>query len=224
MKKLLRTLILLGIVPVAGCGKVILRANFQGWPQGSPAGPPPGQPGDDQITVQNAGNPAVSGSQLVFHLPAQNAYFFSHPVQVLSANRTAFWIGQLKEGNGPFSVLISGDDTPGTPFLTNPLIFQFTSNEVKVIDHSNNVLHSHALNPNGEHQVFLSLRLQSGTYSINIKQPGASEIVLSGSLSPLTANWIKSQPRLLMQASFLAGGASGTNEYVMRDVIMREKQ
>jgi hypothetical protein len=58
MKLLLRMLIVLAM-PLAGCGKAILRATFQGWPQGSPAGPPPGPPNDDQITVQSGGG--VSG-------------------------------------------------------------------------------------------------------------------------------------------------------------------
>jgi hypothetical protein len=61
--------------------------------------------------------------------------------------------------------------------------------------------------------------MDSGTYYISIKQPTAPEILWQGPLPQPTANWIKSQPRILLMARFW--NANGT--YTMDDVIMREK-
>jgi len=223
MKKLLRTLVVLSTVPLAGCGTVILKAAFAGWPAASPAGPPPGPPSNDQIVVQDQGNPVVSGPELIYHPPQKNAYFFSHPVANANATKTIFWIGRLKSGNGPFSFLVSADNTPGSIFLTNPLELRFSNNEVKVIDLNDTVLHSHPLNANSEHQVFISLRLQSGTYRITVQQPDAAEFEFDGQLNPLTANWIKSKARIVLETGFLPN-ATGTDEYAISQVIMREDQ
>jgi hypothetical protein len=133
MRTLLRLLCVLGSTTMwAGCGAVILKANFQGA-SGSPAGSPPGPPSGDQIVVQDPANPVVSGSRLVFHPPQNKALFFSSQVQDPEATKTVFWIGRLKSGDGPFSFLVSADDTPGSIFLTNPMELRFSNNEVKVI-------------------------------------------------------------------------------------------
>jgi hypothetical protein len=224
MKKSVLLLIVLSTTLLTGCATAIFKADFQGWPSGSPAGAPPGSPSDDQITVQNSGNPVVSGSKLVFDAGSEDtAYFFSHPVGDPDLTRTIFWIGRLKSGDGPYTVLLSGENSPGTPFLTNPLELRFSNNEVKVIDlpPSNAVLHSHALSPNAEHRVFVSLRIKSGTYRITIQQATAPEIEFNGPLNPLTANWIKTHSRIILAASFL--NASASDEYEMDDIIMRKK-
>jgi len=222
MKNLLWTFVVLSTIPLAGCGTLILKANFQGAPSGSPAGSPPGKPNDDRIVVQDPGNPVVSGPELIFHPPEKKAYFFSHPVEDPDATKTIFWIGRLKSGDGRFAFMVSADNTPGSIFLTNPLELTFSNNEVKVSDFNNNVLHSHSLNPNEEHQVFISLRLQSGTYRITVQQPGAAEFEFNGQLNPQTANWIKSKSRIVLQSAFFPN-ATSTDEYAIREVIMREK-
>jgi hypothetical protein len=119
--------------------------------------------------------------------------------------------------------MISAANSPGSIFLTNPVHLQFSNNNVQMIGlpPANNILHSHSLTSNGAHDVFVSLRLKSGTYSITIQQPSVPEFVFTGSLDALTTNWIKSQSRIVMQAGFLSATAS--DEYKMDDVIMREK-
>ncbi len=69
--------------------------------------------------------------------------------------------------------------------------------------------------------VHISLRLGSGTYRMTIQQSGAPEIEFNGTLDPLTANWMKSHSRVVLQAGFFPG-ATGTDAYTMDDVIMRE--
>lgn len=225
MGKLLRMSSVVGsLILLAGCGSLILNSNFQGA-SGSPAGAPPGPPSDDQIVVQDPANPVISASELRFKPPQDKAFFFSHPVQQAESTKTIFWKGHLKSGDGPFTFLISGHNTPASIFLTNPLEVSFSNNEVKLIGPppNNAVLHTHALSQNTEHQVFISLRLKSGTYRMTIQQPTAPEIEFTGQLSPLTGDWIKSHSRIVLQAGFLSG-ATSTDEYVMDDVIMREKQ
>jgi hypothetical protein len=90
---------------------------------------------------------------------------------------------------------------------------------VKLLDMNDAQLKSASLTPNGPHEVYVALQLDSGTYYISIKQPTAPEILWQGSLPQLTTNWIKSQPRVLLMAGFW--NATGT--YTMDDVIMREK-
>lgn len=223
MRRLLRLACVLGSAALwAGCGVVIFKADFQGA-SGSPAGSPPGPPSGDQIVVQDPANPVVSASRLVFHPPQEKAFFFSSPVQDPEATKTVFWIGRLKTGDGPFVFLVSADDTPGSVFLVNPMELRFSNNEVKVIGlpPGNAVLHSHSLVPNEEHRVFISLRPKSATYRMTIQQSGAAEIVFTGNLDPLTANWIKSKSRIVLEAGFLPN-ATGTDEYEMDEVIMRE--
>jgi hypothetical protein len=174
--------------------------------------------------VQDQANPSGSGAELVFHPPQDQALFFSHPVQNANATKTVFWIGRLKSGDGPFSLLLSADDTPASISLTNPMEFRFSNNELKVIDlpPNNTVLHTHALLPNTEHRVFISLRLQAETYRISVQQPGAAEFEFNGQLNPLTANWIKTKSRIVLQAGFFPN-ATGTDEYAISEVTMREK-
>jgi hypothetical protein len=223
MRSMRRLAWVLGSLTVwAGCGTVIFNAKFQGA-SGSPAGSPPGAPAGDQIVVLNPANPVASNSHLVFHPSEGKALFFSTTIQDANATKTVYWVGHLKSGNGPFSFLVSADDSPGSIFLTNPVELKFTDHDVTVIGlpPGNAVLHSHALLPNAEHSVFISLRLQSSTYRMTIQQSGAPEIEFTGNLDPLTVNWIKSKKRIVLQASFLGG--TGNDEYDMDDVIMREQ-
>ena len=223
MKQIRLTLIISMAAASVGCGGPIFKANFNGW-TGSPAGNPPGQPTADRITVQNQSNPVVSGSALSFDPPGNHAYLFSSPVKTADSTKTLFWVGRLKSGDGPFVFLVSGHDSPGTPFLTNPLELKFTNNNVQLIGPPPNstLLGSRSLVPNTEHRVFISLRLKTQTYRITIQQAGAPEIELTGPLNPLTVNWIKSRSRIVLSAAFLHH-ATSTDEYVMDDVIMREK-
>jgi hypothetical protein len=219
-KKALWALFLLSNA-VIGCGTLILKADFQGV-SGSPSGSIPGSPNDDQIVVQSPTNPVVSGSVLVFH-PSEKTFFFSRSIQDPNATKTIFWKGHMTSGNGPYSVLISAANSVGSIFLTNAVALQFTNNQVKMIGlpPANNTLHTHSLTPNGAHEVFVSLRLNSGTYSITIQQPAVPEFVFTGSLDSLTTNWIKNHSRIVMEAGFFS--ATATDEYKMDDVIMREK-
>lgn len=222
MKKSLTLLVVLSTSLLTGCATAIFKADFQGWPSGSPAGAPPGSPSDDQITVPQ-GSPVVSSSKLVLN-PPDMAYFFSQPVGDPDLTRTIFWIGRLKSGDGPFAVLLSAENAPGTSFLTNPLELRFSNSDVKVIDvpPGEAVLHSHALVSNTEHRVFISLRMKVGTYRMTIQQAGAAEIEFTGQLNPLTANWIKTHSRILLAAQFHPT-ATASDEYEMDDIIMRTK-
>lgn len=213
----------LTVVVASGCGTLIFNADFNA-DSGSPDGPPPGSPSDDQIVVQDPGNPVVSSAQVVFHPPQDKTFFFSRPVKESTSTKTVFWKGRLVSGDGPFGFLLSAENAPGTPFLTNPMELKFTNNQVQVIalPPGNAVLHSHALVPNSQHDVFISLRLKSGTYRMTIQQSGAPEIEFTGALDPLTANTIKNHSRIVLQAGFLPN-ATGTDEYTMDDVIMRER-
>ena len=206
---------------VAGCGGPIFHAKFDTG-SGSPQGAPPGSPSDDQIRVNSTANPVVSGGKLVFAPTGSAGFFFSHPVQSPSSRKTIFWIGQLIAGSGPFVFQISADNAPGTPFATNPVSLSFDKNGVKVTDLNDAQLHSAALVANGEHRVFVSLRLQAGSenYRITIAQPTAPEIEFTGLLPSLTANWIKTHSRLLLKAQFQP--TSGTDQYVIDEIIMRE--
>jgi hypothetical protein len=64
--------------------------------------------------------------------------------------------------------------------------------------------------------------LQAETYRISVQQPGAAEFEFNGQLNPLTANWIKTKSRIVLQAGFFPN-ATGTDEYAISEVIMREK-
>jgi hypothetical protein len=210
-------LALIGIVSI-GCGAAILEAHFSSG-SGSPQGAIPGNPADDHISVQSGSNPTVNAGQLVFTATNDKASFFSRPVNKPDTTKTIFWKGQLTSGSGPFHVHVTANNTVLNTFPTNPLWLRFTNNQVKLFDLNDAELKSAALVPNGPHEVFISLRLDSGTYYISIKQTSAPEILWQGSLPQLTTNWIKSQSRILLMASF----SNGTGTYTMDDVIMREK-
>ena len=93
---------------------------------------------------------------------------------------------------------ISADNAPGTPFAASPVSLSFDKNAVKVTDLNDAQLHTAALVANGEHRVFVSLRLQAGSenYRITVAQPTAPEIEFTGPLPSLTANWIKTHSPL----------------------------
>jgi hypothetical protein len=210
-------LVLMGIAST-GCGASLLEARFSAG-SGSPQGPIPGNPTDDHISVQSASNPTVNAGALVFTATNHTASFFSRPVDKPDTTKTIFWKGQLNSGSGPFLCHMTANNTVGNTFPTNPLWLRFTNNQVKLFDFNNTELKSAALTPNAPHEVFISLRLDSGTYYISIKQPTAPEILWQGPLPQLTTNWIKSQSRILLMANF----HNGTGTYTMDDVIMREK-
>lgn len=210
-------LALIGIAST-GCGATLLEARFSSG-SGSPQGPIPGNPTDDHISVQSTSNPAFNAGVLVFTATNHTTSFFSRPVNKPDSTKTIFWKGQLNTGSGPFFFHVTAYHTVSNTFPTNPLSLRVTNNQVKLLDNNDTELKSAALVPNGSHEVFISLRLDSGTYYISIKQPSAPEILWQGSLPQLTTNWIKSQPRILLMASFL----NGTGTYTMDDVIMREK-
>lgn len=210
-------LALLGIAST-GCGAILLDARFSSG-SGSPQGPIPGNPTDDHISVQSMSNPALNAGVLGFSATNDTTSLFSRPVNKPDATKTIFWKGQLNTGSGPFLFHVTAHQTVINTFPTNPLSLRFTNNQVKLLDNNDTELKSAALVPNGPHEVFISLRLDSGTYYISIKQPGAPEILWQGSLPQATTNWIKSQPRLLLMARFV----NGNGTYTMDDVIMREK-
>lgn len=222
MKRLLRTLLVLSPLLSAGCGTVILKADFQNAPSG---GLLPGKPDDDHVLL--SGNVVFSGSLILHSPPASAAAFFSRPVEEPEATKTIFWKGRLKSGDGPIIFWVFGQNAVGGVLSVPPWELEFTSNEVKVSDTSSlpfPVLHSHSLNQNGEHEVFLSFRLKSGTFWFSIQQPGAPEIVFTGPLNPLMVSSLKDHSRLVLSARLASTlGSSATSEYEMDDVIMREK-
>jgi len=201
-----------------GCGSTILDARFNSG-SGSPQGPIPGNPTDDHISVQSTTNPTVDGGVLAFTATNDKTSFFSRPVAKPDTTKTIFWKGQLTTGSGPFLFNVTAYHTVGNTFPTNPLSLRLTNNQAKLLDNNDAELQSAALVQNGSHEIFISLRPDSATYYISIKQSGASEILWQGALPPLTNNWIKSQPRILLMAAFF----NGTGTYTMDDVIMREK-
>jgi hypothetical protein len=211
------TLALMGIAST-GCGATLLEAHFSSG-SGSPQGAISGNPADDHISVQSASNPTINAGVLVFTATNDTTSFFSRPVNKPDSTKTIFWKGQLTSGSGPFLCHVTAYHTVSNTFPTNPILLRFTNNQVKLLDLNNAELKSAALVPNGPHEVFISLRLDSGTYYISIKQTSAPEILWQGSLPQLTTNWIKSQPRILLMVNFF----NGTGTYTMDDVIMREK-
>jgi hypothetical protein len=210
-------LALMGIAST-GCGATLLEAHFSSG-SGSPQGSIPGNPADDHISVQSGSNPTVNAGLLVFTATNDRAYFFSRPVDKPDTTKTIFWKGQLTSGSGPFHFHVTANNTVSNTFPTNALQLRITNNQVKLLDLNDAELKSAALVPNGPHEVFISLRLDSATYYISIKQPSAPEILWQGALPQLTTNWIKSQSRVLLMANFF----NGTGTYTMDDVIMREK-
>ena len=201
-----------------GCGATLLDARFSSG-SGSPQGPIPGNPTDDHISVQSTSNPTLNAGVLVFTAANDTTSFFSRPVNNSKTTKTIFWKGQLNTGSGPFHFHVTAHHTVINTFPTNPLLLRFTNNQVKLIDHNDTELKSAALVANGPHDAYIGLNLDFGTYYISIKQSGAPEILWQGPLPQQTANWIKSQPRLLLMANFFNG--SGT--YAIDEVIMREK-
>ena len=201
-----------------GCGATLLDARFSSG-SGSPQGLIPGNPTDDHISVQSMSNPTLNAGVLVFTATNDTTSFFSRPVNKPDATKTIFWKGQLNTGSGPFLFHVTAYQTVINTFPTNPLSLRFTNNQVKLLDYNDTELKSAALVPNGPHDVFISLRLDSGTYYISIKQPDAPEILWQGPLPQATTNWVKSQPRILLMANFF----NGTGTYTMDEVIMREK-
>jgi hypothetical protein len=219
----LMSLVLCALV-LSGCGSAIFHARFDSG-AGSPQGAPPGSPTDDQIRVNSTANPVVSAGKLVFSpTGGHSAFFFSRPVQNSDSRKTVFWIGRLTSGSGPFVFQLSAENAPGTPFATNPLTLSFANKQVKVTDLNDAQLHSAPLVANGEHRVFVSLRLQPGSehYRITIGQATAPEIEFTGTLPALTATWIKTHSRILLKAGFLP--ATGSDQYVIDEIIMRELQ
>ncbi|MDH3459130.1 MAG: hypothetical protein OER90_19995 [Gemmatimonadota bacterium] len=210
------------IAATAGCATKILDARFSSG-SGTPHGPIPFDPSDDHISVLNQQNPVLTAGTLVFSAASEaTTSYFTRPVAKTSSTKTIYWEGHLQSGAGPIASFVTAYHTVGNTFPTNPLELRITNNEVKLIGPppNNTVLHTASLVPNTPHDVFISLRLGTGTYRITIQQPGAPEIVWQGSLPQLTANYIKSQPRLLLMTSF-APGATGT--YTMDNVLIREK-
>lgn len=201
-----------------GCGAIVLESRFSSG-SGTPQGPIPGNPTDDHISVQSTSNPTLNAGVLVFTATDDTTSFFSRPVSTPDSTKTISWEGRLNTGSGPFHFNITAYHTVGNTFATNPLWLKFTNTQVQLFDYNNAELKSGALVPNGPHTVYVSLRLESGTYYISIKQPGAAEILWQGPIPQATTNWIKSQPRLLLMANFF----NGTGTYTMDTLIMREK-
>ena len=203
MKKLSLALIAVCAVMSSGCGSVIFKSGFSG--SGNPQGQPSGAPSGDHITVNNPVNSSLNGGELVFQPSGGSTFFFSRSVKKADTTKTLFWKGQLKSGDGPFTFLISAENSVGTPFLTNPIELRLSDDQAQMIGlpPDNTVLHSHALNKNGPHQIFVSLRLKTETYRITFQQPGGTpEFEFTGSLDPLTVNRLKSHSRITMQAGF----------------------
>lgn len=210
------------VLATAGCGSKILDARFSSG-SGTPHGSIPGNPSDDHISVVNQSNPVLSSGTLVFNAASEDTTsFFTRPVAKSNSKKTIFWEGHLVSGAGPKSFFVTAYHTVANTFPTNPLELQFTNNEVKLIGPppSNSVLKTAPLVPNGPHEIFISLRLGTGTYRITVTQPGAPQIEWQGSIPQSTASYIASQPRLLLMTSF----APETNgSYVMDNVIIREQ-
>ncbi len=209
------------MLAATGCANKILNAQFSSG-SGTPHGPIPSSPSDDHISVLNQQNPLLTGGTLVFSSASTDkTSFFTRPVAKSDSTKTIYWEGHLDSGAGPFVFFVTAYHSIGNTFPTNPLELRITNNQVKLIGMPNDTLFQTAsLVPNTPHKVFISLRLGTGTYRITIQQAGAPEIVWQGSLPQLTANYIKSQPRLLLMAGF-APASTGT--YIMDNLIIREK-
>lgn len=227
MNRLPRILPVVGALLLAGCGTVILKADFQSFPSG---GLLPGKPDDDHVLV--AGNPVFSGSKLIFHSPPpSSAAFFSRPVQEPDATKNIFWRGRLKSGDGPVDFWVFGQNTVGQLLFTDPLVLSFSSSKVEVIDKSSPpfpVLHSKSLTQNAAYEIFMSFRLSEGTYYISVQEPisaqgAGAQIEFSGPLNLLTINSLKNHSRLVLWVSLSQiFGSSAASEYEMDDLIMRE--
>ncbi len=208
---------------LAGCSsQLIFRTGFSAG-TGSPAGPPFGSPADDQITVQDPGNPVLTSGALTFSPPhGKWAYFFSHPVDPAKTTKTIFWKGQLTGGGGPFVAFVTAHASVGTPFPVEPLEIRLGSTSVEIRAANGNLLHSSPLVAGDPHDVFVALRLSTDTYRITVQQPSAPQIEFTGSLPPATANTLKTNARITLHAGF-GLNTSGSQTYVMDDVIMRER-
>jgi hypothetical protein len=211
---------ILAVIGIAstGCGAIVLESRFSSG-SGTPQGPIPGNPTGDHISVQSTSNPTLNAGVLVFTATNHTTSFFSRPVSTPDTTKTISWEGRLSTGSGPFLFHITAYHTVGNTFPTNPLSLRFTNTQVQLFDYNDAELKSGALVPNGPHTVYVSLRPDSATYYISIKQPGAAEILWQGAIPQATINWIKSQPRILLMAFFF----NGTGTYTMDTVVMREK-
>jgi hypothetical protein len=226
MNRLLGILAVVSALLLAGCGTVILCADFQSPPAG---GLLPGPPDDDRLGM--SGGTVVSAGALTLNSSSSSvASFISHPVQDPEAKKWIAWTGQLKSGEGPLNFWIAGhtlgvnEALPDKPFLKIGPDLVVVSEGTGPLPPPSSQPNS-PLNQNGLHRVFVSLRPKSGTYWISIQQSGAAEIVFTGQMSQSTAQSLKGHDRVLMLVSFLGGGPStppGTGEYQMDDVSIKE--
>ena len=220
MNSLLGILAVVSMLLAAGCGTVILKADFQSSPSGTIL---PGPPDDDHILVGAAN--AVSGGLLRLQSPpSTSAAFFSRPVQDPEAKKWIAWTGQFKSGTASVSVWIFGRPSVGGGTLITAPFLDISSNEVTVLETSSSQPpQTHPLIQNGVHRVFVSVRPKSGTFWISITQSGAAEIVVTGQLGSATATSLKDHPRVVLWVSIgTLLGSSATSEYQMDDVSIEE--
>jgi hypothetical protein len=224
MKTLLAFVCVLCMMLPTGCAKIILKADFQGWPSGSPAGHPPGPPSDDQILVGDSDNPVVQSSALKFdHNSTSNTFFFSHPITEPEATKTIFWRGNYVSGDGTISFMISGHSgTPVSTFLGEPIHLKLIGNEFIIIDAYNNLLFSTTFNQNLNHDVSVTLQIKSKKFKISMRQPEVPEIVYNGQISDFLVNELKNATRVVMKVDCL-NNQPGQDEYRLYEVIMRER-
>ena len=202
-----------------GCGTTkILETSFSSG-TGSPAGSIPGTPTDDHITVQSNSSPTINAGNLEFN-SNDRAYFHSRPVDSANSTKTVFFVGKLTGGSGPYKVWFQGGkSTPGNPFPQEGLELSISTAGFKLRDtQSSAQLQAGDIVNGADHQVFVSLRLGSGTYSVSIKQTGAAEISWTGNLNANSLNFFKANPRVVMFVGRTGGGG-----YIVRSVLMREK-
>lgn len=207
-----------------GCtATTILNASFDGL-SGSPQGSIPGAPDDDHISI-DAGSPSMQVGDLVFqHPPADRLFFSSREVKKADSTRTIQWTGKrTTQQNEPFAVDISALNGVGINPPESPLTLKILKSGAELRFHDGTLAHSAPLVTNGEHTVFISLRLGSGTYAVSIKQPNTAEIAWSGNLPSATTNWIKSKSRMHVRAGFPSTGGTPNSVYRMYSILMREK-
>ena len=204
---------------LVGCGTTkILETGFNG----SFPGPLQGTPTDDHLLVQSSTTPTQTGGNLEFN-GTSYAFFYSRPVKSADNTKTISYKGRLN-GAGAYMVHFQGgDSTPASnKFPEAPLQLRIASSGFQVFDQLDNAQGSVGeINPDVDHEVFVSLRLGSGTFKVSVKQQGLPEKVWTGNLHAGTLNHMKTHPRVLMM---VGRHPSGTGKYVMRSILMRERE
>lgn len=215
-----------------GCGTTkIFHAHFDGG-TGSPAGPVPNNPGYILVNGGTNDYPKIVEDELWFWESEADGrtrtYLASIDVNESESTKTISWTGRRTSGENtaPFVIDISAQSGVSTiqQWPNKELRVRISKTRLEVLTYEGIELMNFSLDPDVEHEVFISLRLSDNTFKVKVQQPNNAEMNDNDVLPTSTANLIKSHSNLFIRAWFpTSQNFILISRYRMDDIIMRER-